>query len=237
MGGLIKNTERIKAGEVFYYHRLDGKNNAVRLGFTPHWYDQIHPMLRTGGLVLGDSDMTHHSTTRCKENFAEDVVNDYKTWWASLVKASDTSQGDAYSPAMVSGYLHNLMKQPTTNSCFTLELLKKENYRYLEGVLHSIWEETEFTLFWNQKTVWLVDIGYSIDIKNETEAKYGKKFAPLNRVWNIKKYMEDGLGVMPERQESMIRYLCKKFEDNHNEKTIKLWLQLHHQGFLGKKAS
>ncbi len=243
---LTANNTRIFAGEVFMFHTLDGKPRGTKIAFTPRDYNQVHPLLRAGGMIYGDQDMSYHSVPWFDQDNAEDVVNDYKDWWKAKVDGGNR-HGDAFSPALVMArnlyFAKDENGEPTNQS----DVFKTGNYPALGLVISSIAGETEFTRDWWLDNICFIHMFYSLDVKNEIENNFYSHITTLNRHWNLKTYLQDGLGVTTEKQETLTHNLCEKMQTAKETKQLQWVLEFYsgdtdaskafRESFHKKKAS
>lgn len=228
------NDTRIYAGEVFLFHKLNGKPRGTRIGFIPRDPNQVHPALRLGSFILGDTDMSYQSIPWNPKDYAENILNDYKAWWAEKVNQGNP-EGDAYSPAMVMAYLNYLGDKPIDISktpCVTLELLKPENKHLMEKVVHSVSGETDFTHYWWRNSSHWVHLQYSMDLAKQSRELFYDHITQLNRHWNFATYLEDGLGVEEAPQKTTVKTLCERFKEDKLAQNVKLYLS----GLRSKKV-
>jgi hypothetical protein len=224
---LIANNTRIHSGEVFMFHSVEGKPRGTKIAFTPRDYGQVHPLLRTGGLIYGDQDMSYQSVPWFPGDIAEDVVNEYKDWWKKKVDSGEDSFGDAYSPALVMARNLYFQKDENGNPTSQTDIFKTGNYLALGLALSSISGETDFTDDWWMENISFIHMFYSMDISDEIKDNFYSHICTLNRHWNLKTYLHDGLGVTYEKQPTLVQNLCQKMRDGAITKKLAFVLELY----------
>lgn len=220
-----KNDTRLPAGEVFLFEKMEGKVVQTRIGFVPYNYSQLHIFHQHGSLIYGSNDQSFQSCYKDPRDFAEDTINDYKLWWRDLVKNSDTSQGDAFSPAVVASRLHYFLKNSEGKVSEGAEIFKEENKKALELAMHSVSEQTEFTKYWTLHTLHYYHMIYTYSVRNHI-ADLCKYEAPLSRRWLAKTYVENGSGLTLEKQPTFFIKLAKELEANKNASNLEFYLKL-----------
>ncbi|MBX2986703.1 MAG: hypothetical protein KF802_02295 [Bdellovibrionaceae bacterium] len=240
---LTANNTRIYAGEVFMFHMVEGVEDGktkwlprgTRIAFTPRDYAQVHPQLRTGGLVYGDQDMSYQSVPWFEQDIAEDVVNDYKDWWKEKVDGGNP-HGDAFSPALVMARNLYFIKDENGNPTNQSDVFKTGNYPALGLVLASISEETQFTRDWWLDNSHLFHMFYTLDVRSEFNKNFYSHITMLNRHWNLTNYLKDGLGVTFEKQPTLVKNLCEKMQKAKEAKQLQFVLELYSGDTEASKA-
>lgn len=236
---LTANNTRIFAGEVFMFHTVEGKPRGTKIAFSPRDYNQVHPLLRTGGLIYGDQDMSYQSVPWFPGDIAETVVNDYKDWWAKKVDKGN-NHGDAFSPALIMAQTLYFLKDENGKPTSQTDIFKPANYPALGLVLASISEETEFTKKWWLDNTFFIHTFYSMDVRREFNENFYSLITNLNRHWNLKIYLKDGLGVSLDKQSTLVQNLCKKMGEAQNVEQLKYYITDFYPNFVknkDKKAS
>jgi hypothetical protein len=223
--GAANNDARLNAGEIFVVEKIEGQFVQTRIGFVPYDYRPLHILHQHGSMILGANDQSFHSCYKETKDFAEDVINDYKKWWQQLVEEKGQSQGDAFSPAVVAARLHNFLKNAQGQPSEGAEVFKPENRKALELVMHSISEQSDFTLFWTLHTLHYYHMIYTYGIRDHI-SKICQNEAPLNRRWLAKTYIENGSGINIKKQETFYIKLAKDLQSAKFEQNVEMYLKL-----------
>lgn len=222
--GSSKNNKRLMAGEVFVLESIEQKQVLTRLGFVPYDYSQLHIFHQHGSVVLGSNDQSMQSCYNDENDFAEEVVDDYKDYWKKIVESGENS-GDAFNPSVIAARIHYFFKNKEGKDSNSADIFEKENEKALELAMHSISEINGFTLAWTLNNLHYYHMAYTgtvfLDIKKMIE-----NYAPLSRRWLAKKYLENGSGITIERQPTFYVKIAEDFKQAKMLKNIDFYLKM-----------
>lgn len=223
--GASNNNLRVPAGEVFVLEKMAGQPVLTRIGFVPYDYRPLHILHQHGSVILGSNDQSFHSCYKEKKDFAENTINDYKSWWKKLVDDGVKSQGDAFSPAVVAARLHHFLKDKEGKATEGSDVFKTENKEALELAMHSVSEQSDFTLFWTLQNLHYYHMIYTGSIREEI-TKLVQHEAPLNRRWLAKAYIENGSGITVKKQPTYYIRLAEDLENAKFSQNVEIYLKL-----------
>lgn len=223
--GVSKNDTRMKAGEVFVLEKIEKKPVLTRIGLVPYDYRPLHIFHQHGSMILGGNDQSLQSCYKEAEDFAENVINDYRQYWKEMVDSGVEPNGDAFSAAVVAARINHFLKDKDGKETTEAQIFDKENKKALELAMHSISEQTGFTLFWTLQNLHYYHMIYSGTVRKEI-TKMVEFEAPLSRRWLAKTYIENGSGITVDKQPTFYVKLAEDLKKHQYKQSTELYLKL-----------
>lgn len=209
------NTQRTEAGQVFHYQKRGEEILCTRTYF--YVYDQasLHPLLQLGSAILGNNDMSFHECLGGREagrigqvrnsiangpNYSEGLET-YKTF----AQARSFFEGKWSRSDVAHAIYAGLSKNPETGTVAHEELFRPHNLSSLTLNMESVLEHNPFTRNYIG--------GWAYGSKPLNPADFmSANYYPLTHRWSMKKYLEDGVGICREPQETGFSILRKSFK-------------------------
>lgn len=219
---LCRNTSSVDAGEVFLFSKphadRNGTHLATRLYFTPYDYSKLNLAFQHGSLIYGSNDQTFHSCIRdYNEYFDEEAIEMFKTWIGSR-------EDKMYEPAYVlATYMF------VKNATGTEDLVFDENHEFLFKAFCSLYEETDFSVFYLLHNFVLPHDKIKASLINHFLSSY----SPLTKRFILGKYFADTHGLWDSKNETTYDLFSKEFKEKmrHN----RIWNYLSEESKNGKK--
>lgn len=180
------NKVQVKAGEVFLFENRNENLMTTRLYFTPYKPTQLHPLHQLGSVVFGSNDQTYHSTV---DRNVEDVNKIDIATILNRIQDTHNKENDEQYTASVSAFKFFFCKDKKMGTNI-LKILKKENNKYISGLLFSLYEITPFSTDYEVEQLYNIGDLYSYEEFKKGLHSLLSNYAPFTKRFLYKEYIK-----------------------------------------------